>query len=300
MMPDMPPEPQHALPARDWDTAIGAAWVVLIGLGGTQITFNVADALRGASPSPVRILTGIAPVAAAVLLSHLASSRHAAEWFRWVVGAVMLVSMAVSIGATIQITAPALHQLWREIALGVTLDAASLLALWFIMDRHARNASAMAATEAAHAAVQAAESSVQAAGAEARAAIAEATGRAEAAAAEAAAAGEQLATVTGELATARAELHGLKAGMNKRRSSPVKSPRAAGVTKPTGSPVSDTADGGVNKDVDKQAEALILLAEDPEMSGPELGRRLGVSKSYGCRLKGSLSVAVADPETSEQ
>src|SRR6185437_4251139 len=146
-MSDMPTDSQHARPGTDRDSTVIAAWAVLLGLGGTQITFNVADALRHASPSPVRILAGVAPVAAAVLLSHLASSRHAAEWFRWVVGAVMLVSMAVSIGATIQVTAPALHELWREIALGIALDAASLLALWFIMDRHGAKAAAAAAVE---------------------------------------------------------------------------------------------------------------------------------------------------------
>lgn len=291
------PEPQHARSADARDTTAIAAWAVLLGLGGTQITFNVADALRDASPSPVRILAGVAPVAAAVLLSHLASSRHAAEWFRWVVGAVMLVSMAVSIGATIQVTAPALHELWREIALGVALDAASLLALWFIMDRHGAKAAAAAAVEQAQAAVQAAEERARAAQSQAREAIAEATARADEVSAESAGTQERLDAATTELAAVRAELQGLRSGLNKRRSSGRKSPRSSGARKPASSGDSSAPEDSLTT----EARALTILAEEPDISGRELGLRLGgLTESYGCRLKRDLAPVAGSSESEAQ
>lgn len=304
----MPPEPQHARAAAGHDTTIAAAWAILIGLGGIQITFNVADALRGASPSAVRILAGIAPPAAAVLLSHLASSRHAPDWFRWVVGGVMLISMAVSIGATIQITAPALHSLLREIGLGVALDAASLLALWFIMDRHSEKAAAATAVEQAAADVR-----------QARAAAAEAIGKAVEAAAELARTREavqaelsgvkaeletSLADARTELASATARADALNDALkmkrssraNRTRSSPAKGRASSPANNGASSPSDGDASSPLPGDVDTQAEALKILADEPDINGSDLGLRLGKTKRYGQLLKARLAVTAPGPD----
>lgn len=44
-------------------------------------------------------------------------------------------------------------------------------------------------------------------------------------------------------------------------------------------------------DLDTEAEALRILGAEPKISGGELGRRLGKSESYGCRLKNKLAPA---------
>jgi predicted GIY-YIG superfamily endonuclease len=45
-----------------------------------------------------------------------------------------------------------------------------------------------------------------------------------------------------------------------------------------------------------EAQALKLLADEPDISGGELGRRLGKSESYGCRLKKNLAGSMAGPD----
>jgi hypothetical protein len=171
----MSPEPQHACPAAGRSTTIAAAWAILIFLGGTQVTFNVVSALRHSTLNPVPVLAGIMPVLASVMLSHLAAFRRAETWFRIAITLVMICSMAVSIGATVAVTAPVFGTWWRAVLFGIMLDAASLLALWFIMDRHGEKAAVATALETAHATAR------------------EATGKAAALEAELATAGTRLA-----------------------------------------------------------------------------------------------------------
>jgi len=56
----------------------------------------------------------------------------------------------------------------------------------------------------------------------------------------------------------------------------------------------------VPKDVDTQAEALRILADNPDIDGSELGRQLGMTPGYGRTLKRRLITAAApkgqDPE----
>lgn len=92
------------------------------------------------------------------------------------------------------------------------------------------------------------------------------------------------------------EVHGTvqarSSGVTKRRSSQVTRKRGSGVTKRTSSALpAEPPD-----DMDTQAEALRILSDEPEISGGELGRRLGKSPSYGCRLKNKLAGSVAGPE----
>jgi hypothetical protein len=80
--------------------------------------------------------------------------------------------------------------------------------------------------------------------------------------------------------------------VTKRRGSGVTRKRGSAVTKGASSPLpAEPPD-----DMDTQAEALRILSDKPEISGGELGRRLGKSESYGCRLKNKLAASVAGPE----
>ena len=51
------------------------------------------------------------------------------------------------------------------------------------------------------------------------------------------------------------------------------------------------------KDVDTQAQALAILAENGDISGSELGRQLGVTPAYGRQLKQRLAPSVAGPDS---
>ena len=55
----------------------------------------------------------------------------------------------------------------------------------------------------------------------------------------------------------------------------------------------------VPSDVDTQAEALRILAEDPDIEGSELGRLLGKTPGYGRTLKRKLAGSVAGPDAGE-
>ena len=84
--------------------------------------------------------------------------------------------------------------------------------------------------------------------------------------------------------------------------SPVNTVRRSRVTKGTGSR-GKSAPGRsrevrVPADVDTQLAALEILAAEPGISGRQLGVRLGVDPSYGCRLKKKL--AQPAPATGEQ
>jgi hypothetical protein len=53
-----------------------------------------------------------------------------------------------------------------------------------------------------------------------------------------------------------------------------------------------TPEPQVPDDVDTQAAALEILAAHPDISGSELGRRLGKTPRYGCTLKSRLAPSV--------
>ena len=53
----------------------------------------------------------------------------------------------------------------------------------------------------------------------------------------------------------------------------------------------------VPNDVDTQAEALRILAEDPDIEGSELGRLLGKTPGYGRTLKRKLAPSPAGPDS---
>lgn len=260
------PEPQHARPAERSTQAI-AAWAILICLGGTQVTFNVVSALRHSALSPVPVLAGLTPVLGAALLSHLAASRHASGPFRALVTTIMLGSMAVSIGATIEVTQPVFGQLWRAVVLGLVLDAASLAALWFVMARHSEKTATASAVEQAHADAEAARQQAS-----------DATGK--------------VSGLEAELTAARAEL---EAERNRVPRLPRKRNRTGGTAR-TSSARNKTG----TEDASIEAAALAELAANPDITGAELGRKLGVAEGYGRRLKRTLTASATGSQNAAQ
>jgi len=84
-----------------------------------------------------------------------------------------------------------------------------------------------------------------------------------------------------------AEVQGSGSGVTGKRGSGRKRTRSSPRSRRTGS----ARDG----DAGTTAEAIAILAAEPGISGGELGRRLGKSESYGCRLKNKLAGADGDP-----
>jgi hypothetical protein len=95
-------------------------------------------------------------------------------------------------------------------------------------------------------------------------------------------------------APAAPEVQGSGSGVTAARGSGRKRARSS----PRSRRVSSPRDG----DAGTTAEAIAILAAEPGISGGELGRRLGKSESYGCRLKNKLtdSEASTAPATGEQ
>jgi hypothetical protein len=179
MMPDMSlpkhaqPEPPPPEPAGKSGTL--AAWLVLIGMGGTSVAFNVWHATHaGGVVWPLALLYGLAPVLAAMGLAHMVATHRGGWLMRCVTVGVMGGAMALSAGAIASVVAPmAMHLSWLY---GGVLDAASLVAVGVILTEHEREAARQAAREAA----EKAEQKAAADGAEraAQNAIAEAAARA--------------------------------------------------------------------------------------------------------------------------
>jgi hypothetical protein len=133
-----------------------AAWAVLIGMGGTSLTFNIYHAaaadghvtssahqaagsgVSGHLALGLAVLYGLAPVGAAMGLSHLAGSYRTGREGRVmqaVTVIVMLGAMALSVGATAAVVAPVAPGLLRFVFPAV-MDAASLVALRVILAPH--------------------------------------------------------------------------------------------------------------------------------------------------------------------
>ena len=179
-----------AAPAR---SAIWAAWAVLIGMGGTEMVYNIWHAIfTGHMHWGLALLYGLAPVAAAVLLSHIVAELGDGWFLRAVAFLVMLSAMSLSAYATASVTRPAAGS-WFAWVFGLTLDAAALVALQVILSSRSRKNAAMEALETAGAQVHKAQS-------------------------EAATARRELAEVRAELTATRerleAEVQGLRSALN--------------------------------------------------------------------------------------
>lgn len=167
------PDPKHAQPASPPEPAgrggTAAAWLVLVAMGGTSVTFQVWHAVHsGAMPLALALLFAGAPVTAAMGLSHLIAVHRCGRLMKSVTVAVMLGAMGLSAGSIAAVIAPiAMHLSWL---FGAVLDAAALVALamilterdWEAARRAVADATAKAAAEAAaSAAREAMERAVQ-------------------------------------------------------------------------------------------------------------------------------------------
>jgi hypothetical protein len=289
----------HEAPRPARSSAVTAAWAVLVGMGGTSVTYNVYHAVHhGSMNLGLALLYGIAPVFAAALLSHIVAEHDGGRFLQAVTFAVMLGAMTLSIGATAAVVKPAAGP-WMQWLFGAVLDAAALVALRVILTGRKRKAEAAMAMEAAERTVAEAERIA----AEAAGSVAEAEQKAAEIEAEALAAKDavqaELTRVSTELAAANATVEALRS----RRGSPRKSSRSSGRKRTTASPLNSgpssppETNGGSPPETesaaeaDTEAQALMILAAEPDISGSKLGLRLGKSERYGCILKNKLAPA---------
>jgi hypothetical protein len=112
-----------------------AAWSVLLSMGGTSMAFNIYHAVHGQGHLVVglALLYGIAPVLAAMGLSHMGASRRDKLIMQIIIFGVMIGAMVLSangIGEVLKATAGP-QMCW---VFGGVLDAASLTALWMILN----------------------------------------------------------------------------------------------------------------------------------------------------------------------
>lgn len=136
-MTDMPTAPAHARPARRPEGLI-AAWLCMIIAGVTTVTFNCWHAFHSAMAWPVAVLVGIAPVALAMVVSHLVAVSRAGKFLKSVTFAVMLGAMALSVRATGAVVAPAFGNLWW--LFGAVIDTGALVALQVLLSLKAKAA----------------------------------------------------------------------------------------------------------------------------------------------------------------
>lgn len=109
-----------------------AAWVVLVAMGGTTMTFNVWHAVHtGHMPLGLAILSGVVPIVVSMGLSHIVATHNGGIWLKLATFGVMLGSMALSVGATGDVVKQAEGPLWW--LFGAVVDAAALVALRVIL-----------------------------------------------------------------------------------------------------------------------------------------------------------------------
>jgi len=149
-MADMSKHAQESLPPPvPAKSAAPAAWAVLVGMGGTSVTFNIWHATHaGRMLVPLALLYGIAPVFAAMGLSHMVAAHKGGKLMQWVTFGVMLGAMGLSIGAIAAVVGPTAGPALRWL-FGAVLDAAALLALRVVLSEHEREAARSAARQAA-------------------------------------------------------------------------------------------------------------------------------------------------------
>jgi hypothetical protein len=278
----MPIPPAHAKPRAE---GLIAAWLCLIIAGAATVTFNISHALHSGMATTLGVVEGLVPVALAMVVSHLVATSRAGKFLKTVTFAVMIGAMALSVRATGAVVEPAAGSLWW--LFGAVVDTAALVALQVLLSLQSR--AAQIASERAQSEAAAADERVtlRAQIAAAQAALAPAIERAEnaeRAAAEAAATADELAR---KLAAADA-----------------KNARSRASRKRAAAPRSATAQERATKvpdDVDARAEALSVLAAEPDISGAQLGPRVGMSKRWGQDFKRGLATAAPkgqDPEDS--
>jgi uncharacterized membrane protein len=205
----------------------------------------------------------------------------------WSCGIVFVLSLIGQVSYH-EMTVPAGTSLGRRVVVGfVTVLPVTILALIAILI-HLRHTDR---EEAARLAVESEEASerdaLRAALEAAERARADAAADREAAQKEAAALAARNEMLTRKLAAA--------APRKRTPQAPAKKPAAAPRSQPAEPPAEDPATD-VPNDVDAQAEALAILAAEPDISGAKLAERVGMSERWGQTFKRNLAARSAGPE----
>ena len=272
--------------------ALVAAWLVLLFAWGSGTTFNVYHATHtGHMRLALALLAGVIPALLSMCLSHIVASYNGGKFMTVVTFAVMIGAMAMSIGATAAVLGGTFG--WMGWLYGGVLDAASLLALQVILNGAGRKAAAEAVLESARAAAEKAIGEAT----QAQAAVAEATAVHDRLAAELAAARAEVETAVAAVRSElEAEVQALTSALNDARNKARSSAQKRRASSPRNKAPASPLNPDVLSDFDTQAEALKILAEEPGISGGELGLRLGKSKRYGCILRNRLAPSVPGPD----
>lgn len=269
---------EHAKKQKRRTEGLVAAWLGLITAGFTTVTFNVWHATHSGMVTGLGIIEGIAPVALAMIVSHLVATYNGDGLLGYVLRggtfAVMIGAMILSVGATGAVVHPAARALWW--LFGAVVDAAALACLQVLLSLRER----------------AAREERERAGAEALAAD-ERTGlRAE------------VGTLRDELAArdeaAKAALESLRAQLETAHADLAealtrKEELAARIAQMTAQKKRAKAAGGSAQaeDLTTEFRALDEMEKDPSLRGPrmggELARRIGVSGATGRRLHARLT-----------
>jgi hypothetical protein len=283
-MPDMatPKHAQESLPDRR-PRGTFAAWAVLVGMGGTTVTYNIFHAVHhGPMPKSLTLglalLYGIAPVFAAMCLSHLVAARKSDKLMQRLAFAVMLGAMALSIGAVGTVVRPVAgrYLCWL---FGAVLDAAALIALRMLLSGHERREEEATALQLAESAAETARS--EAADAAAKVARLEA----------------ELATVTVALEAERAR----RVPGRKQRRGSGRRPAGTGTRNPAPATAGSSAPEPGPEDVpDIDAEARILALIDQGHSASKAGILAGKSDSYGRHVARLRNAAKKEPAGGER
>lgn len=251
-----------------------SAWLVFISMAGTTMSFQVYHSIKhGHMPWPLAVLYGVVPLLISMLVIEVVSGWHdAPKWIRWgaylIIGGAMYLSAAAT-GAVVLRAAP-VHS---SLLFGLLLDGAAILAARFLMTAVKR---AAAAEQAAHAAALEAE----------RAARHQAESERDAALAEAAGSAARAKAAQQQAEAARAELGERHQGGTRGGTVP---PKPARHKSGSAAPRTAKAPEAQAAEVLTRAEAEIILDAEPDISGSELGRRLGVQPGYGRKLKRELA-----------
>lgn len=136
-MDPMARTPEHAKPAPRPEGLL-AAWLCLVIAGVTTVTFNIWHAWFSGMASVIGVMEGIAPVALAMVVSHLVATSRAGNFLKAVTFAVMVGAMALSVRATGAVVRPATGPLWW--LYGAVIDTAALVALQVLLSLKSRAA----------------------------------------------------------------------------------------------------------------------------------------------------------------
>ncbi len=111
-----------------------AAWLVLIGMGATQVIFNVFHATHyGHMLIALALLYGVMPPAAAAGLSHIVAVFRWGWFMKAVTFLVMIGGMVMSTSATATVVGPTAGKTVFAWLFGLVMDAAALIALTAIL-----------------------------------------------------------------------------------------------------------------------------------------------------------------------